>query len=140
VEASIRCLQGLSCVLCSEPHESCQLQLLLNFTTPVNITLSLGLSTQLYHLSGATTEIAYVFQPLCLFPSVAPTESLCFQPISLFLSSAPIETLYFSQLTSLHFRRSNRNFTSLNSSLSSLQVFQLKLYVCPFFFLLLPFG
>jgi len=31
MEASIRCLQGLSCVLCSEPRESCQLQHILNF-------------------------------------------------------------------------------------------------------------
>ena len=95
------------------------------FTIVVIITISLGFSTQPHHFWGAKTAIPYVSQPLCLFPLGAPTESLYFQPIFLFNSSTPIETLYFSQLISLPFRGSNRNFTSLNSSLSSIQVLQI---------------
>jgi hypothetical protein len=48
---------------------------------------------------------------------------------SLCHSDASIETLRLSTHLSLSFRRYIRNFTSLNSSLSSIQVLQSKLYV-----------
>jgi hypothetical protein len=122
MEASIRCLQGLSCVLCSEPHDSRQLQLILSFYSSckyypksrslISILSSFQALQQQLHMSlNRYVSSLQLFQP-------------CFQPISLFPSSAPIETLYFSQLISPTFRLSNRKITSLNWSLSSIQVLQ----------------
>jgi hypothetical protein len=111
MKASFRCLQELSCVLCSEPHESCQLQLILNFYYPCKYyPKSRSLNSTLSSFQTLHTANAYVSQLLCLFLSGAPTDSLCFFQVlqskiyislnsRLFPSGNPIEILRLSAET-----------------------------------------
>jgi hypothetical protein len=117
MEVSMRCLQGFSCVLCSEPHDSCHLQLTLNFYYSFKYCLK-PRSLDSISLSGAPPAIAYICQLICLFRSDAPTESL-----------------YVQHLLSLSFQYPNRNFIFLSTHLSSLQTLHSKLYVSQFTFL-----
>jgi hypothetical protein len=138
MEASFRCWQGLGCVLCSEPHESRQIQIILNFYSPCKyypksrtlistVSSFQALQPQLHVSLNSSVSSLQVLQP----------RVYVFNPSSFSLQVLQSK-LYVSQLISLLYS-SAPSFTSLSSSLSSLQVFQLQLYVYPLFFLLLLF-
>ena len=138
MEASIRCLQRFSCVLCSETHESCQLQNILNFYYPCKFyPKSRSLDSTSSSFRSSNRNCVCLSTALCLHFRCFNREFI-FQPIFLVPSGAPIETLRLStqlsppfKCSKLHvsqlisrLRSSAPNFTSLNSSLASVQVLQ----------------
>jgi hypothetical protein len=107
MEVSIWCLQGFSRVLCSKPHESCQLQLILN----------LYYSCKYYPKSRSLDSTPSSFRSYnrnCLHLSTA---------LSLPFRCSNREFMFSTHLP-CSFSRSSRSFTSLNSSFSSVQVLQ----------------
>ena len=114
MEASVRCLQELSCVLCSEPHETCQLQLILNCYYPckyypksrsLNSILSSvqALQPQLYMSLNCSVSSFKVLQPTVYVFNPSPSSFQVLQSniyislnLHLFPSDIPIETLRLS--------------------------------------------